>query len=99
MEKYLQDLVERENIDEMVKEAAKLGVAGLFKRAVEDPDVLDKPGAEVRRLEKLLYKYNKVLELTETIAGGKPPRDPALGVGEHYAWHWPALKDAVAKAL
>ncbi|WP_245218332.1 hypothetical protein [Pyrobaculum islandicum] len=81
----------------MAREVAKLGVVELLKRAVEDPDVLDKPGAE--RLERLLYKYNKVLELTETIAGGRPPRDPALGVGEYYAWHWPALRDAVAKAL
>ncbi|WP_148682330.1 ATP-binding protein [Pyrobaculum neutrophilum] len=97
VERYEEELIERENINKMVKEAAKLGVVELLKRAVEDPDVLDQPGAE--RLERLLYRYNKVLEIKRTIAGGKPPRDPALGVGERYAWHWPALKDAVAKAL
>ncbi|CCC81966.1 ATP-binding protein [Thermoproteus tenax] len=97
VERYIKAIVKRERVDKMAREAAKLGAVELLRRATEDPDVLDQPGAE--RLERLLYKYNKVLELTETIAGGKPPRDPVIGIGERYAWHWPALRDAVAKTL
>ncbi|ACB39078.1 ATP-binding protein [Pyrobaculum neutrophilum] len=88
----------------LVYEAARYKVRDLLAEVVKDPDFLHHAvdradGGKLLRLEKLLYRHNALLKTRETIAGGKPPRDPALGVGERYAWHWPALKDAVARAL
>jgi len=84
-----------ERLRGVVEYAAQEGLTGALARIVEDPDA----AAEAYRAKRLLLEHNLLLPVSTMLGFHRLEPSRSLGVGRHYAWQTPLLREAVAKLL